>query len=953
MNIDDKPSILESISFVAIDTETTGLNSAKDEIIEVAAVKYQNGKLISTYNSFIKPTQEIPHYIEYLTHITPAELKNAPLLPPVLTELKQFIGNSVIVGHNTRFDLDFINNKLIGLQQLPLLNPWWDTCELSRFYLPFVLNHKLTTLSEYFDIDITQAHRAINDAMATAEVLLKLCSHIILRHGLTVNARILELGKQAQLESHNVALMEILVEYQRKYAIVGQKTVPLSSNRHNIIEHKPIPTKIDTLNGIFGEDGILQKRFEHYEFRAGQLQMSQSIEQAMRQNEYLVVEAGTGVGKSFAYLIPALQFSFQNKKKVVISTNTKNLQEQLFFKDLPKLKDILSIPFQAILMKGRENYICERKWEELLHEQTRGLTAFEAQALLHLVIWKLQTLTGDVSENSSFDRTRFSLGWRRLCSDRYYCSNRKCVHYTRCYIMKLRQMVEETNLVIVNHSLLLSDLKSDHASLGEYEYLIVDEAHNIMQTAAKQLGLELSYTDLINQLNQLSKLYRKKNIAFLEQIDRALIKSVISEPEKEHIRFVSANIEQLIETNRPTIHNLFEEVTLLCEAKDSFGKYRIKEKDQQPQIFVRLGEIIAFWRDLLKQLRAMSNIFSQLSPQQMPGYDLLNEKLAGMELRAVETEKDILSLCNPDLDEYAYWLESGQKSDKTAPHGTICYAPIEVNEHLNNLVYQKVPCIVFTSATMALRNSFKFFLNQSGLNMLDEKKVNEVVVESPFDYSQQSRLLITSFLPEPADRFFLPQALETIDHTLQYTPVGTLVLFTSYKDLDAAYDKLNDHLYQQNRPLFAQGKMSNRSSLLEEFKKHSNSVLLGTNSFWEGIDVQGESLSLLILFKLPFQVPSEPIVEAYIDKLTKEKKDSFMHYLLPNALLRLRQGFGRLIRSKTDKGVIIIIDPRVETKKYGHYFKDVLPATSQIVADPMHLQNTVIDFFKKHHSHYH
>lgn len=946
------PSLLDSLSFVAIDTETTGLSADKDEIIEVGAVKYVNGILTDTYQSFVKPVSEIPHYIEYLTHIKPAQLENAPRINQVLTEVKSFVGDFPILGHNTRFDLEFINNKLAKAGQIVLMNKWWDTAELARIFFPYVSNHRLTTMCEYFGIDLTNAHRAINDATATAILFLKICESIITRHSVTVNVRILELSRQAGLESNLSLLMELIVDYQRKYTILGLKHDPQSNTKQNHIEHKCIQPQVSSLNDIFATDGILGQNFENYEYRAGQFDMAVGVQNAFKDNNYLVVEAGTGVGKSFAYLIPALQFSHKHNKKVVVSTNTKNLQEQLFNKDLPKLENILTIPFKAVLVKGRENYICERKWEEMQAEQSKGATPFEAQALLHLLIWKMQTNTGDVSENSSFDRTRFNIGWHKLCSDRYTCSNRKCLFYTRCYVMKLRKQVEEANLIIVNHSLLLSDLKSNHASLGDYEYLIIDEAHNIMQIAAKQLGIELSYTDIFSQLNQISRVYRKKNVAFIEQIQRALAKSVLSDSLKQQITFICTNIENSIELNKPAIQDLFAFVSQCCEAKDAYGKQRIKSKEQLPALFTKLEQLIVFWRELIKELHALSNVFSTINAQQIPSYDILTERIAGMELRAVETEGDIISLWTPDLEDYAMWLESPNKSDKQNPVGVICNAPIEVDQHLNKLVYKNVPCIVFTSATMALRNSFKFFLAQSGLNLLDDKKLEQKVVESPFDYAKQSKLLITGFLPPPADKYFLPQALELIDNTLKYSPVGTLALFTSYKDLDAAYNKLNDHLYQQNRPLFAQGKFSSRSTILDEFKKYKNSVLLGTNSFWEGIDVQGESLSLLILFKLPFQVPSDPIVEAYIDKLTKENKDSFMHYLLPNALLRLRQGFGRLIRSKTDTGVVIILDPRVQTKYYGHYFKDVLPAASQVMSDPLELQNTISDFYKKHHSIY-
>ncbi|MBM4400040.1 MAG: DNA polymerase III subunit epsilon, partial [Candidatus Cloacimonetes bacterium] len=589
---------------------------------------------------------------------------------------------------------------------------------------------------------------------------------------------------------------------------------------------------------------------------------------------------------------------------------------------------------------------------ELMMEQTRGLTSYEAAALLHLLIWKQNTNTGDLSENSSFDRNRFSLMWRRICSDRHFCAGRKCPVFGRCYVMKIRKNIETANLIVANHSLLLSDLKSDKVSLGEYDFLIIDEAHNIMQTAVRQLGIELGYVDVINQLNQISKLSRKKNIGFLDQIYRSLKKSVLPDGSKDHVNYICNNLEELIEKHRKLILKLFEYIGSTCENSDAYGKFRIKSIEQLPEFTDKMQQITVFWKDLLKQIHALSNVFSGFNAKQIASYDSLIERIKGIEMRAVETENDFLTLLNPDLDNYAMWLEAGQKTDRNVPQAVICYAPIEVNYHLNNLVYKNISCIVFTSATMALRNSFKFFKHQSGLALVEDRKVVEKVVESPFNYATQTKLFVTGFLPDPKDAYFTKQAVDIVELIVESIPVGTLTLFTSYKDLDAAYSVLNDKMYQKNRPFFAQGKWSSRTALLDEFRKHNNAVLLGTSSFWEGIDVQGESLSLLILFKLPFQVPSEPIVEALIEKLEKEHKDSFMHYILPNALLRLRQGFGRLIRSKTDSGVVIIIDPRVTTKGYGHYFQEVLPASSIVVSDPFQLQTEVLEFFKKRHSLY-
>ena len=343
----------------------------------------------------------------------------------------------------------------------------------------------------------------------------------------------------------------------------------------------------------------------------------------------------------------------------------------------------------------------------------------------------------------------------------------------------------------------------------------------------------------------------------------------------------------------------------------------------------------------------LENVISSLEAKQMPAYDQHLEGISAYVMRLSEMEGVLLSILNPDLNNFALWIENPNRPDRNTPSSILNYAPIEVNSFLTKMLYEKIPSIVFTSATLALRGSFKYILAQSGLDLMKDKQVVCRIVDSPFDYDTQSKLLITSFLPEPKDRFFHSQAIACLKQVLATTDVGTMALFTAYRDLDAAYDQVSDDMFYAKRPFFAQGKGGSRSGMLEEFKKSKNAVLLGTSSFWEGVDVQGESLSLLILYKIPFQVPSEPLVEAYIDKLEREQKDSFMHYMLPNALLKLRQGFGRLIRSKTDRGIVLIMDSRVSKKRYGSYFKEILPGKHLELKDELQLINEITRFFSQ------
>ena len=940
------PPLRENLNFVAFDTETTGLDPSKDELIEIAAVRFRNGEVSERFSTLVRPLQGVPKFIQYLTHIDPQELKDAPDAGSALKEFFAFIGDDILVGHNAPFDIGFVNHhSALGGGDL-IQRPVWDTVEISRSYLPFTSDHRLGTLTAHFGIELVNAHRAAADAEATGILLVLLSEHIINHYSLLINARLLDLAKQAQLEKSLYHYLRVIVEYQRRYALIGKKRQPPDVARPNVVDN-PIPGARFDIAGVFTPDGLLSQKFPNFEFRGGQLEMAKAIDTAFREAKHLAVEAGTGVGKSFAYLVPALAFAHSRKTKIVVSTNTKNLQEQLFYKDLPQLKDMLPLPFKASLVKGRENYACERRWEEFLAEQTRGISPWEAQGLLNLFIWKLLTLSGDVSENSSFDRNRFSGVWRRICSDRYLCLGRKCPHASRCYVMTLRKHIETSSVVVTNHSLLLADIQMDNTTLGEYEYLVVDEAHNLTSTASRNLGLELSHADLANLLNQLSQSHRRKSTGFLHQLDATLAKSIATDGAKSQVKLYCYKLSSQIIQLRNLALELFQEAQNRCKAADSYGKLRIKDTAAFPRLYASLGSLVIAWRDFLKQLTALNNVFSSLNSKLVPNHDALAEALNAYLMRSLETESALLNLANPDLDNYALWIENSLRTDGKTPASTLCYAPVDVSKPLHRMLYDAIPSIIFTSATLALRGSFKYFFGQSGLSLVDPDKLKTAIVESPFDYSPQARLMVGSFLPDPKDRFFINQALGCLENLLAVTDVGTMILFTSYRDLNSVYDHVSDALYHRKRPFFAQGKAASRSSMLEEFKRHTNAVLLGTNSFWEGVDIQGESRSLLILFKLPFLVPSEPLVEALIDKLDREQKDSFMHFMLPNALLKLRQGFGRLIRSKSDRGIVLIMDSRVSNKKYGQYFKQVLPAQTLEMRSELELLSEVSRFFNR------
>ena len=916
-----------TIDFVALDIETTGLDKLYDEIIEIGAIRFSQNKQVDKLSFFIKPTIDVPTFIKQLTHITDAELDSGISLHEGLVKLIEFIGDSPILCHNTSFDIEFVNQKLIEESLYSFKNEIYDTLDLSRIYLPYLKNHKLNTVGDFFGLKNESAHRAIFDAEITGKIFLKLLDFIQQNTTLPINNHLLHISDRAKFYSDTTALLQKIVNHIRRNALLKPNNSSFKSSFFNVIKNDHKTSNDVTIDQCFQANGFFASAIPNYEIREGQIQMSKAIYKSLLNEQILLSEAGTGVGKSLAYLIPALKFSKQHSLRIVVSTNTKNLQEQLFFKDIPSIKQNIPIPFLAVILKGRENYLCKRKWNDLLMQYEEALTEYEIKDYLNLFVWESTTTTGDISENSSFSRK--SPVWRKVCADRHFCTGRKCQYYSKCYLMSIRKTAEKANLIIVNHSLLLSDLAGGNSTLGEYDHLIIDEAHNLPDQASSFLGLSISYSEVNNFLNMLYNEKSKFQGGILPKIKSNLVSSLASEKSKKQI---NSQIEKLIETiptNRDIFIELFSEVSKMVQEKGQYNKYRIKSLEEFPHLSNSRNTILKFWENLSTSLERMRLSISDINGQKFKDYDTILINLDGAIQRIEEFHNVFAHLKNKINNDNVFWLSSFSNNKKVVS-GVINYAPLDIDKILPDMLYKQKKSIIFTSATLAIRGVFKYFMNRMGLNSLPQNEVETLIVPSPFDYDRQTSIVLSDFLPSPKDRFFKIQAFQILKDILLNIRVGTMVLFTSYSDLNKFYEEIQEVFYQKDIRLLAQGKGSSRSVILNEFRENGKAVLLGTSSFWEGVDVQGSSLELLIMFKLPFQVPSDPIVEAYQEKLEAENKHSFMNYMLPNALLKYRQGFGRLIRSKKDKGVFWILDNRISNKQYGKYFMQILPTKTQL-----------------------
>lgn len=946
--------INQLFSIVVFDLETTGLSSFQDDIIEIGAVRFVKGEITDRYSCFVKAEKEVPPFIYKLTNITPEQLAGGMKITDALKGFIDFLKpTDVLVAHNAPFDIGFMQAKLKKYGYDRLYHDVIDTCDMGRIFLPFLSNHKLETMASYFKLTNEGAHRAIYDAEVTGKVFYALSEFIYDCIPLETLNFILKVTEYALYSSGFKFFINEMRDYTLKHALVKEKKKGvIKFDNHNYINHHPNNYQTYELNDIFEANGLLNKNVNNYEVRQGQIQMSGAVEEVFKEEEYLLVEAGTGVGKSLAYLIPSIQFTHRNGKKVFISTNTKNLQEQLLQKDLPLIQSAIDTPFSAVLVKGRENYLCLRKWKDIYqefinHTQVQQFSSFEASGLLYLAVWAQFTESGDISENHSFNSSDLSFIWKRLASDRHLCSGKKCSESGKCYLMDIRYKAEKASIVIVNHSLLFSDFMNENTSLGGMDYLVIDEAHNLLNSAAQHLGISISYPDVNGFIHSLFSYGKKYQNGLYVTLKTYAMKSSISEQSKEKVVKVVDDIINQIDDDNKCMEQLFKEIATISEKNGSFGKYRVKDVKSIPSFPLYGEKVVNFLSELLEKNEYLIGVLKGFSSDRFLDYDTQLSVIEGISERTFEFISDIKKVMNPNTDDYTLWFSTLNVKDEAYPAGVINYAPIEVSKILPDLIFSKVKSIVFTSATMAIRGSFKYFTSNLGLDSCPGIILKQEIVESPFNYPQQALVLNTSFLPNNNDAYFTPQSISLLKSIIEQNRVGSMLLFTSYKDLNLVFDSLGELCYQKNITLLAQGKTGSRSAMLSEFKKTGDAVLLGTSSFWEGVDVQGESLSLLILYKLPFQVPTDPIVEAFIEKLEKQGKNSFMHYSLPNALLKMRQGFGRLIRSKSDRGVILILDNRIKTKEYGKFFEEILPTRINYVQNPEQTLTNIYNWFKK------
>lgn len=907
-------------SIVAIDIETTGLDEDREAIIEVAAIRFKGHRVEDEYSTLVNPNRHIPDFITGLTGIDDAMVRQAPRLREIAPDLQGFVGDCPILGHNIKFDLGFLRKA--GLFEF---NQTLDTYELASVLMPSASRYNLGALGQQLGIPLPATHRALDDARVTHAAYVRLFD-MARELPLEVLAEIVRLGEFVEWDAGWV--FEQLMRARTKEGVKARKVRAAAApgrmfdaDQHHAppvqrTDH-PIAINPEEVASILEYGGPFSQYFESYEHRQEQVEMLRAVTNALNNGNHLMVEAGTGVGKSFAYLVPAALFAVENNTRVVVSTNTINLQDQLIKKDIPDLQAALGLNVRAAVMKGRVNYLCPRRFDYM---RTHGPNdANEMRVLAKVLVWQITNGSGDRNEINLTGPTEREV-WGRLSADDDACTTETCVGRMQgaCPFHRARQAAQASHLLVVNHALLLSDVATGSRVLPEYDYVIVDEAHHMESAVTSALSFRLTQYDLERLVGEvggssagvLGRLLSETHDS-LRPSDFGLLQQKVKRATDTAFR-----LEQL---SKQFFGILGEFVNYQREGQPASNyawQLRIVPSTRTAPGW---DDIEILWGQASETmgilLRSLEEIYKAAAELYSDGHEELEDtigNLGNLFRRLTEAEASVSGLIHKPSAQAIYWIEINPRGERLSLNA----APLRVGPLVEKYLWNEKACVVMASATLTAHGDFQYLKNTLSAELADTLSLG-----SPFDYESSTLLFVANDIPEPNVQGYQQALDRAILSTARATGGRMLVLFTSYAALKKTAQAVTGPLAREEIFVFEQGEGASPNALLESFKTTDRAVLLGTRSFWEGVDVPGEALSVVMITKLPFGVPSDPLIAARSELY----EDSFNEYYLPEAILKFRQGFGRLIRTASDRGIVAVLDRRVLTKQYGRLFLESLP----------------------------
>jgi ATP-dependent DNA helicase DinG len=917
-------------SYVAIDIETTGLEAEQDAIIEIGAVRFNERRVEDEWTTLVNPGRHIPEFITGLTGIEDAMVRQAPKFREIAHELDSFVGDAAVIGHNIRFDLSFLQKA--GILRY---NEVIDTYELAAVLLPSAPRYNLGSLGGQLGVLLPATHRALDDAKVTQVVFMRLLERAQ-ELPLDLVAEFVRLSEPLDWDARWVfqqvlaaRLKEGKPSSKSKQATGGARSgvdfpffkVERERDRRPPLEpvdmDSVVPLNEEEVASILEYGGPFSQYFGAFEQRPEQVEMLRTVTNALSSARHIMVEAGTGVGKSFAYLVPAALFAYQNNTRVVVSTNTINLQDQLIKKDFPDLCAALNLDLRAAVLKGRSNYLCPRRLQYM--RQRFPANENEMRVLAKVLVWLIENHSGDRNELNLTGPAEREV-WSRMSAEDDACGSENCVKHTggACPFYRARQAALTAHVLIVNHALLLSDIASGSHVLPAYDYLIVDEAHHLESATTSALSFRLTEFDLGRMLKELggttsgvlSRLLGETNEA-LRPSDFGLLQQKVNRATDLAFRLENLNREFFLV--------LGEFVKLQREGQPPSNYSWQARILPATRILPGWEDIEMVWdqsgetfRHLLTNL---SELYREAGSLYADGVDQLEDvmsDLGNVYRRLAEAEANISGMIAKPNPGTVYWIEVNPRGERLSLNA----APLSVGPLIEKYIWNEKSSVILTSATLTAHGSFDYMRRTLGAEIADEMSLG-----SPFDYESSTLLYLPNDIPEPNQPGYQQALSRVLINTAKATGGRMLVLFTSYAALKKTSQAITGALAREEIYVFEQGEGASPNTLLESFKATDRAVLLGTRSFWEGVDVPGEALQVVVITKLPFDVPTDPLIAARSEMY----EDSFHEYYLPEAILKFRQGFGRLIRSQSDHGIVVILDKRVITKQYGRLFIESLP----------------------------
>ncbi len=911
---------MASTTYIAVDLETTGLSPESDEIIEVGVVTFRDGAVLDEWSSLVNPHRAIPEFITSLTGINQEMVDEAPSLSTLGTDLRELLDDIVLVGHNIGFDLTFLYAN-----DLALTNRRLDTLTLASILLPDAGRYGLAALANILDLPNphgAQEHRALHDARRTAELFFVLLNRAVELDFSTLD-EIVRAGRQ--LGWHETRFFAEVLQAKGRQAFVKGgpppklfKSPKLPGQQLNPVE-EPEPIDQEIVAGMLQPGGALDRSFEGFEYRPQQIEMLEAVTHAFNNGQHLLVEAGTGTGKSLGYLLPATYWANQNQRRVVVSTNTINLQDQLLEKDLPELQRILPFKIRAAVLKGKRNYLCTRLFQQLRHSGPSNPDEMILYA--RILVWLRQSVTGDVAE-ISLRTPGERISWARLNAENDACTTDKCI-IEGCPLQAARRRAEQAHILVVNHALLLADVASENRVLPEYLDLILDEAHHVEGAVTNGLSFQADKRIVESLLEEVTN----SRVGLLADLQRRMTNAL--PPEMSAV--VNSKVERLRITGQQVgtrLDDFFSVLTYFIDLNESgSGRYA-----QQLRLTTAVRyqsefeDVVSSWDNLRQNLKLITEGVMKLAgalADSAEAYDIEDSEdlwlsLTSLVRRLEETSTQLEALIADPSDNVIYWIERFKR--RISLHA----APLNVGPLVEEHIFNSKETIILTSAT--LRTSTPGRDQEPSFSYLQDRlhahHADELAVGSPFDYERSTLVYLPTDIPEPNQpgyQRFVEKAIIDVGAALGGR---TMALFTSYSQLSTTAGAIEPSLARAGIAVLAQTEGVSRQQLLAQFKSQdSHSVLLGTRSFWEGVDIPGSALQAVMIVKFPFDVPSDPIFAARAETY----ENPFFEYSIPEAVLRFRQGFGRLIRRQDDEGVVVVLDKRILTKGYGQAFLNALP----------------------------